>query len=334
MTLRTSSSARQLLISSALFVLVILIGVAGYVQIEHWSWFDSLYMTITTITTIGGGEPRAMSDGGRWWTLGVIGFGVGVTTYVFFSLAGYLLEGHFLAAVGERRLRGRVRTMTNHYILCGFGRVGREIARDIVAAKMTVVIVDVNQASLEDAVRETYPIVRGNAAEVEVLRQAGIERARGLVVATDNDADNVYVTLSARVLRPDLFIIARANAEDSEAKLKLAGANRVISPYHIGGKRMAQLALRPTAVEFIDTILEASNADLVLEDFAIRDGSSWVDRTVSDLAGPDTGAIILAIKRENHMIFRPAGETRLRSGDAIVAAGPSDAISKLEGQLR
>ena len=334
MTLRASSSARQLLISSALFFLAIVIDVVGYVRIEQWSWFDSLYMTITTITTIGGGEPRALSDAGRWWTLGVIVFGVGVTTYVFFSLAGYLLEGHFFAAVGERRLRGRVRTLTGQYILCGFGRVGREIARDIVAAKMAVVVIDVNQVSLEDAVREGYPIVRGNAAEVDVLREAGIERARGLVVATDSDADNVYVTLSARVLRPDLFIIARSNADDSAAKLKLAGANRVISPYHIGGKRMAQLALRPTAVEFIDTILEASNADLLLEDFAIRDGSGWVDRTVGDLAGPDTGAMVLAIKRNNQMIFRPAGETRLLSGDAIVAAGPSDAILKLEEQLR
>jgi len=331
MTRGTSGSAHRLLLPAALFLAVLFVSTVGYVAIERWSWFDSFYTTVTTITTVGD-FVHPLSYSGRWWTLGVIAFGVGVTTYVFFTLAGYLLEGQLFAAVGERRLRGRVRALTDHYILCGFGRVGREIARDLIAAKRDIVVVDVNQQSLDDAVRHAYPVVRGDAAQVETLNEAGMERARGLVVATDNDAQNVYVTLSARVMRPDVFIIARANAEESEAKLRLAGASRIISPYNIGGKRMAQLAMRPTAMEFLDTVLDPDKADLALEDFAIRDGSQWVGRTFKDLFSVSE-VIILALKRDGVMQFRPPHSTLLRARDELVVAGPGPSIALLEKEL-
>jgi voltage-gated potassium channel len=326
-----SGSARRLILPATLFVAVLFVSTIGYVAIEGWSWFDAFYMTVLTITTIGD-NTHELSSAGRWWTLGVIAFGVGVTTYIFFTLAGYLLEGRLFAAVGERRLRGRVRALNDHYILCGYGRVGREIARDLVAAKRDIVIVDVNQESLDVAVAHGYAIVRGNAAEVETLREAGIDRSRGLVVATDGDADNVYVTLSARVLRPDVFIIARANAEDSEAKLRLAGANRIISPYNIGGKRMAQLAMRPTAMEFLDEVLDPEKADLALEDYAIKISSPWVGRTFKDLF-TISEVIILALKRDGTMHFRPPHETTLKAGDELVVAGPGPSIAALEKAL-
>lgn len=326
-----SVPARRLIFAAALFAAVLLVSTVGYVAIEGWSWFDAFYMTVLTITTVGD-NTHPLSSAGRWWTLGVIGFGVGVTTYVFFTLAGSLLEGRLFAAVGERRLRGRVRALTDHYILCGFGRVGREIARDLIAAKREIVVVDINQSSLDDAVKHGYPVVRGNAAEVETLREAGIDRSRGLVVATDDDADNVYVTLSARVLRPDMFIISRANAEDSEAKLRLAGSNRIISPYNIGGKRMAQLAMRPTAMEFLDEVLDPEKADLALEDYAIKPGSRWIGRTFKDLFSVSE-VIILALKRDGAMHFRPPHDTALRAGDELVVAGPGPSIAALEKEL-
>ncbi len=324
---------RQLAVAIALLLSVVLIGTAGYFGIERWSWFDSLYMTITTITTVGGGEAAPLSTAGRAWTLVVIVLGVGAATYTFLSLGEYVLEGQFGSAVSKRRLQARVRALSGHFVLCGFGRVGREIAREFTAEKVRFVIIDINPESLAAAAREGHLTVEGNATEIEVLRKAGIERARGLITATDGDADNVYVTLSARVLRPDIFIVARSNREDSYAKLRLAGANRIISPYNIGGKRMASLAMRPTAVDFIDTILEAGNTDLLLEDLTIPAESPWSGKTLAAFVGPANEAIVLALKRDNLMTFRPDGETQLEAGDEIVAAGPRDAIHALEERL-
>jgi voltage-gated potassium channel Kch len=200
--------------------------------------------------------------------------------------------------------------MHGHLILCGFGRVGRAIAHEFTDEGIPFVVVDSDDASLVQAVAEGAIVVHGNAADVETLKAAGVERARGLVTAVDNDADNLYVTLSARVLKPDLFIVARANAADAEPKLRLAGANRVVSPYTIGGRRLASLAMRPTAVEFVDTILSASNGQLLLEDLTIPADSSWAGRTLGELVPEADEAIVLAIKRAGTMIFRPLRRRR------------------------
>ena len=178
--------------------------------------------------------------------------------------------------------------------------------------------------------RRTHKLL---AADVATLQAAGIERARGLVTAVDADSDNIYVTLSARILRPDLFIVARANREDAEPKLRLAGANRVLSPYTIGGRRMASLAMRPTAVEFVDTVLSANNGQLLLEDLTISAGSSWIGCTLSALFPEGDEAFVLALKRAGEMRFRPVPETTLEGGDELVAAGPPEAIRALEQRL-
>jgi voltage-gated potassium channel len=223
--------------------------------------------------------------------------------------------------------------MVDHFILCGYGRVGREIARDFTAEGIAFVVVDINPDSLERAAAEGLVVVNGNAADVTTLQAAGIERARGLVTAVDADSDNIYVTLSARILRPDLFIVARANREDAEPKLRLAGANRVISPYTIGGRRMASLAMRPIAVEFVDTVLSANNGQLLLEDITIAGGSAWIGRALVELFPDGDEAFVLALKREGEMRFRPAAETPLQAGDELVAAGPPEAIRALEQRL-
>ncbi|MGP6158170.1 MAG: potassium channel family protein [Vulcanimicrobiaceae bacterium] len=324
---------KRLVVVALALLSVIAVSTAGYVAIEGWSWFDSLYMVLTTITTIGGGEPVPLSKAGKYLTAAVIVLGVGTTTFSFIAVFEFLLEGHLGSAVGRRRILERVRALKDHYVLCGFGRVGREIAREWVAEKVPFVVIDINQQSLEDAVREGYLVIEGNASDVDVLRTAGVERAQALVAATDSDADNVYVTLSARVLRPNIFIVARANKEDSHAKLRLAGASRIISPYHIGGRRMASLAMRPTAVEFIDTILQAGNSELLLEDLTIERGSGWIGKTLASLVGQASEAIVLALKRGNHMTFRPPQDTVLEAGDEIVAAGPRQAVHLLKERM-
>lgn len=325
---------QPLRIAAALLVLVIAAGTAGYVILERWSWFDSFYMTVTTITTIGGGEPTPLDTAGKWWTIGVVAVGFGVLTYTVLALMGYVIEGQLGQAFERRRMRRRVGRMQGHLILCGYGRVGRAIAREFREEGVAFVVVDSDEPSLAEAAADGATVVSGNAADLETLKAAGVERARALVTAVDNDADNLYVTLSARVLKPDLFIVARANRADAEPKLRLAGANRVVSPYAIGGRRLASLAMRPTAVEFVDTILSANNGELLLEDMTIPPASRLAGHSLADLVAETDEALVLAMKRAGAMLFRPAASTVLQEEDELVIAGPPAAIAALEMRVR
>lgn len=316
-----------------LLLIVIVAGTAGYVLLEHWHWFDAFYVTISTITTIGGGEPAPMDVAGKSWTIVVVAVGFGVLTYTLLRLLSYTLEGRLQSAVVARRTRLRVSKMTGHFILCGFGRVGSEIAHLFTQEGIPFAIVDINPDSLERAAGEGFTTINGDAAEAATLRAAGVERARGLLAAMDHDEANIYVTLSARVLNPNLFIIARANRRDAEAKLRLAGASRIISPYEIGGRRMASLAMRPTAVEFVDTVLVANNSRLVLEDFTIPENSPWPGQAIAALAPEGGDIVILALKRDGTMHFRPSPQTFLAVRDEIVAAGPLEGIRAFDQRV-
>ncbi|MBV9737342.1 MAG: TrkA family potassium uptake protein [Candidatus Eremiobacteraeota bacterium] len=330
------SAERRLLrgpaVAAVLLAAVVAIGTIGYVALEGWGWFDSFYMTMMTVTTTGGGEPHPMSAAGKWWTIIVVTVGFAALTFTLLTLISYVIEGRLGVAVGERRMRRRLAEMDRHFILCGYGRVGREVARNFLQENIQFVIIDINPDSLIRAADEGLTVVRGDAAHVDTLKAAGVERAQVLITCIDSDENNIYVTLSARVLNPKIFIVARANRDDTEPKLRLAGANRIISPYTIGGRRIASLAMRPTAVEFVDTVLSANNGELLLEDFTIPANSSWVGQTVSALA-PDAGEVmILAMKRAGRMYFRPS-DAELAAGDEIVAAGPPDGIRALEKRL-
>jgi voltage-gated potassium channel len=327
MLVRTSSS---LVKAAILLAAVVLFGTIGYRILEGWSWFDAFYMTIMTITTVGGGEPRPLDLGGRWLTTGVVAVGFAVLAYTVLRIMAYMVEGRFETLVGQQRQRRRIARMQNHFILCGYGRVGREIANAFKEGATPFVVIDINEQSLQRAAEEGCTVVHGDAAESDTLRTAGVDRARGLVAAIDSDEKNIYVTLSARVLNPRLFIIARANWENAEEKLRLAGANRIISPYAIGGRRMASLAVRPTAIEFVDTVLSARNADLLLEDFAISESSQSRGKMISDLVPDSSTMIVLALKRDGRMTLRPARDTRLEQGDEIVVAGPPEDMRSLE----
>lgn len=332
--LETPRLSGTLRLSMALLVAVIAIGTLGYVAIEGWSLFDAFYMTITTITTIGGAEPQPMDLWGKWWTILVVAVGFGVLTYTLLQLLSFTLEGRLGSAVAQRQHRRRVMKMDGHFILCGFGRVGNEIARTFTREGHDFAIIDINPDSLQRAAAEGYTTVEGDAAEASTLEAAGVRRAAGLIAAVDTDESNIYVTLSARVLNPNLFIVARANRRDAESKLRLAGASRIISPYAIGGSRMASLAMRPTAVEFVDTVLFGDNSELVLEDFQIAAESPWPGRKVSDLIDETSSVIVLAVKRDGSMQFRPSPQTTFLAGDEIVVAGPPDGIRSVDEKLR
>lgn len=224
--------------------------------------------------------------------------------------------------------------LKNHYIICGFGRVGVQVALELKREGVPFVIIDNNPDAVQRCVEQGYLYIEGNASNDDTLKEAGIERAKGLVTATDSDADNVYVTLSAKNLRGDLFVVARANLEDSEQKLMKAGADRVLSPYSIGGRRLASLLLRPTVVEFLDVVMHSAEIELMMEEVAVHKKSAFVGATMADARIKCiNGANILAIKkkRDRNMTVNPSSDIVIETGDKLVAFGTREQLKELEG---
>lgn len=225
----------------------------------------------------------------------------------------------------------RIGRLRDHFILCGLGRVGRQVARDFKDTGVAFVVIDSNQAAIDNIAALGCLWVLGDASDDETLRRAGIERARGLVSCVQSDADNIFVTLSARALRSDLFIVARGNNDDAAPKLRRAGADRVVSPFSIGGRQMAMLATRPAAVEFVDRMLGRANVDLLLEDVTVREGSALVGRTVQQVGQEIApGVTILAIRRQLQLVTQPTSDVEVTVGDELVAFGSSAQLRALE----
>jgi voltage-gated potassium channel len=322
---------RQLVRPATVIVLIVLTGTLGYMVIEGWNVLDAVYMTVTTMATVGFGEVHPLSPRGRLFTIGLIVLGVGGALYVLTTMMQFVFEGHLGRDLERRRMERRIEQLRDHYILCGFGRVGRQVSHDFRAGGVPFVVIDVNQSSLDLAADEGCLCVRGDAADDETLRRAGIERARGLVTCVNSDADNIFVTLSARALRSDLYIVARGNNDEAAPKLRRAGADRVVSPYSIGGRQMAMLATRPAAVELIDRVLSHADVDLLLEDFTIREGSRLVGRTVREVGEEIApGVLILAIRRQAQLVTQPPSEAAVGVGDELVAFGTSAQLRALE----
>jgi len=243
-----------------------------------------------------------------------------------------VMEGQLGQTVRRRRMERAIERLREHFIICGYGRVGREIVAGFEHEGVPFVLVDVNQQSLDEAAAKGHLVIMGSPASDEVLRRAGIETARGLIAATDNDAENIYVTLATRGLRPDLFVVARANHPDAESKLQRAGADRIISPYSVGGRRMAMLALRPHSVEFVDTVLYSTGmgGDLLLEDLQVAEGSPLAGLTVGEVRRRVPDGNVLAVKKGERMIVNPGAEMPLTGGDVLVAIGTATQLRALE----
>jgi len=310
-------------------------GAAGYMVIERWRFLDALYMTVTTITTVGFMEVHPLSDAGRLFTVLLVVFGVTVLFYTVGKIAQIVFEGQFQRFLGRMKVEKRIEAMKDHYIICGHGRIGSLICREFAAKPLPFVVVESSPSTIEKLEEERFPYIRGNATEDETLLKAGIKRAKGLIAVVTSDTENVYITLTARGLNPDLFILARAGEDGSDIKLKRAGANKVISPYHIGGSRMAQAILRPNVVDFIEIATGRDHLDLQMEEIRIPDGCRYVGE---NLAGSgfrkDTGIIIVGIKKANgKMVFNPDSHTRIEGRDTLIVLGEPGAIQKLEGMV-
>ncbi len=331
--LTVSPEVALLVRPAAVVVAVLAIGTIGYVVLEGYDPINALYMVITTITTVGYGEIQPLSPRGRLFTMGLIVVGVGTMLYTLSSVVHYAAQGELAREVGRRRMQRRIERLSDHVILCGYGRVGRQIANEFRREGVPFVVVDVNETSLAAADAEGCLWVPGNASNDDVLLAAGVKRARALIAAVDSDVDNVYVTLSARGLNPNLFIVARASRDEAEPKLRRAGADRVISPYQIGGRRMAMLALRPVAVEFVDRLLHDPQTDLLLEELDVREGSPLVGRTLEALRNMECrGLIVLAVKQGPRLVPNPPPDLVLGPGDLLIVMGTKADLAALEGR--
>jgi len=326
-------SLRRLVWSIGALVAIVVIGTIGYEVIEGWSFLDSIYMTITTITTVGFREVHPLSDAGRIFTIFIIIGGVGGALYVLTSIMGYILEGQFGITMGRRRMKNRIAKLKDHFILCGYGRVGQEIAQAFGEEEVPFIIIANDEEHIAKAEKEGHLCLFGDATSDEVLKETGIERAHGLVAAVGSDTDNTFITLSARELRPDLFIEARSSGPESEKKLRRAGADRIISPHAIGGRRMAMLALRPAVVDFIDTVIYGPGRELQLENVDVAGGSSLIGQTM-EKARSQVGITVLATRKKNgKLLANPPGEEIIEDGDRLIVIGTRKRLAALESIL-
>ncbi len=328
---------RHLLTGIAFLVIVIVIGVAGFHAIEGWSFLDSVFMTVITLTTVGYGEVHPLSDNGKIFSIFLILGGVGSVSYIFATIVPYtvgMLENE-LGIRSRRSMESKIKAMSGHFIVCGYGRVGQAVARIFEGEKAKFVLVERDETALNDIDATGYLYIKGDATKDEVLKQAGIERACGLVIALGNDAENTYVTLGARAFSTSLPIYARASNEDAEEKLKRAGANRVISPYSIGGRRLALLALRPVAVDFVETVMFSHEKRLLLEEMEVRDHSTLLGATVRQVEEGTPGIKIMAIKKgEDGMMVNPAPMTVIGMNDRLTVFGTAEQLRSVENCCR
>ena len=324
------SLSRRLIIVVSLFAGLIVIGTAGFMFIEGWPWIDALFMTVITLSTVGFGEVRPLSNSGEIFTIGLIVLGVGGAAYTFSTVADYIVAGELRGILRRQRMQKQIRQMSGHYIVCGLGRVGRRVAMDLKDNGADVVVVDHDVEATVQLEELGIPFVPGDASDDGVLSLAGIERARGFCTCLPGDADNVFAVLTARTLNRDLVIIARGDQAGSERKLRVAGADHVISPHTIGGHRMASQLLHPSVVEFLEVVMRQGNLELWIEEVVIDHGSDLENQTMADARiRTRSGANVLAVRRSDGSIFTdPGGSFSLQYQDRLIALGtPGQLIS-------
>jgi voltage-gated potassium channel len=313
----------------ALLLCVIAGGTLGYHLIEGWDFWTSAFVTISAITTVSLPE---LTPGGQAFSVVLLFAGISAALYTFTLLATVVVEGGLPKRLARRRYQRMLDTISDHFIICGYGRIGSIVAQQFTRQSIPFVVVERDSERLQAALDDGVLAVEADASREEVLKRVGIDRARGLVAAVGTDAENVYTVLSARVMRPELFIVSRAETEDAKLKLKRAGADRVLSPYQIGAVQIAQTAIRPAVVDFMELATSANNIELAMEEILVAATSPLVDQTLVDAnLRQRYGVIVVGIQRHDRsMEFNPEPDTRIRSGDRLVVLGRPDSLRKLE----
>jgi len=315
-----------------ILVVVIAFGTVGYSIIERWPLLDALYMTIITLSTVGFREVYSLSPAGRVFTMVIIVVGVAGAAYTLSVIGQMIVEGEIKRLLGRRRMQKGIKELVDHYIVCGFGKVGRRVARELNLRRVPFVVVDKDPQRIELADKDGFLFVQGDSTTDETLLDAGIERAKGLIIALASEADNVFIALSARQLNPNLFITARGESDDAEKKLKRAGANKVVFPHRIGAIRMALTTLRPNLVDFMTVMTFDKDTGLAIEEIQVKPGSS-LDQTTLQLCPirKELGIMVVGIKKMGKDVFlNPAPDTKIEAGDILIVIGEREKLEKLE----
>src|SRR5437763_12130313 len=332
--MKTPESIRHLRIAIILVLSVLVLGTIGYMLIEQFSFADALYTTVDMMATVGS-MIRPLSSAGRMFSIVVIVLGVGSLLYTFGVGMEFMIEGHFSQAIRRRLMENKIAALRNHYIICGYGRVGLQIVEEFTATRLPFVVIDEKESNVGNCIERGYLAQQGDATSDDVLREAGIQHAKCLLVDTDNDAHNIFITLSARHLSSKLFIVARANHDETEAKLKLAGADRVLSPYSIVGHRMANLAFQPGVIEFFDSITKAGSLELAVQEVLLPATSPLAGKTLAEAQNTlSDDTMIVALKKAGGPITSSRQEARIEEGDTVIVVGDPERLAAFREKNR
>lgn len=330
---------RRLRLAVGLTFTTLTVGTIGYMTIEGLRPLDALYMTVITVATVGFREVATPSDAGKLFTIALIFLGVTTLGYTAATVLEFMIEGHLTGIMERRRMSKELSRLNGHFVVCGYGRVGQEVARSFAAHKAPFVVIDNDHEQIALCTEDGHLCLEGDATDDEVLESVGVERAQGLIAALDSDADNIFVVLTARQLSKDVLIVARADREESEPKLRKAGADRVLTPAVIGGRRMASLALKPLVSEYLDVVMRAENIEYRLEEFEIGELSCLAGATLRSAALRErTGALVIAVHSPDHGFnTNPSPDLVLAAGQRLVVMGTEkqlEALSLIDSECR
>lgn len=313
---------------------VISYGTLGYTLIERWSALESFYMTIITLSTVGFGEVRALSATGRVFTITLVIFGVAGAAFTITVLGQFIVEGEIRRILGRRKMEKQLKDIKDHYIVCGYGRVGMQVCKQFCSRKLPLVVIEKNPERVEQLVKEGILVIRGDATDDEVLLSAGIQRSKALISTIASESENVFIALSARELNPEIFITARAESKSAEKKLLRAGADRVVSPHEMGGIRMALVTLRPDIVDFMRIVTGDREKGFGIEEIEVKKNSPIADTLLKD--SPircELGLLVIGMKKKGReIIINPSAQIRIEPGDILVVIGETEKLEKL-GQM-
>jgi voltage-gated potassium channel len=326
-----SSGGKKVIRSLIMLGLVLLIGTMGYMIIEEWHFLEALYMTVITITTVGYGETRNLDGQGRIFTIFLIFMGMGSVAYTLGIVAQAMVELQIRSIFGRRKLGSTIKAIKNHYIICGYGRIGRVVSKELKRKGIPLLVVDKDPDIKQDLETNDIPFIIDDATNEHILMEAGIERAKGLVSLATSDADNLFITMTARGLNPDLFILVRADEESTQKKLLRAGANRVVLPYLIGGQKMAQTIVRPAVTDFLELAVNDKDIDLKMEELPVGERSRLKGLALIDSGiRQEMNVIIVAIRKSGgEMAFNPSSQTCIEPGDTLIAMGHTNDLDRL-----